>query len=134
MRSPSVVRRSTNHSEKAVTAAKTKTISWLESKLRAPRCQILAGDGPIPGAMNTWSPVGMLKWPSLTRISTVHLAMAGTATRTPTVAMILADSLALVRGLKIRRSRTNPSSGAKIPMTTTAEGTMGQPSPLWSSK
>ena len=51
----------------------------------------------------------------------------------PTVAMILADSVARASGRKTAALRTNPSSGAKTPMVTRAAGTIGQCSPLWSS-
>jgi hypothetical protein len=66
--------------------------------------------------------------------STMNRAIAGRATRMPTVAMIFAASPAPARARKISRSSTSPSAGANTSTDTSAAGTIGQPRLVWSWK
>jgi hypothetical protein len=54
---------------------------------------------------------------------------AGIAMSKPTVAMILADSVARASGRKTATSSSSPSNGANTTITTSAAGTIGQLSP-----
>ncbi len=111
------------------------TMSWSELKLKAElRCHCTGGSGPSPGASDTSDPFGMSKCPTPMSSATMNSANAGTAIRTPTVAMILEASLARLSRRKTKRSKARPSSGASTKMTTIPAHTFGQPKPFCSSK
>src|SRR2546423_6048490 len=100
-------------------------------------CQRCFGTGPTPGgeaACVTSELVGMWTWNTLTISSVIHLVSAGSAIDNPTVAMILADSVARASGRKTATSSRSPSSGANTTIVTKAAGTMFQCSPLCNSK
>ena len=132
---PNGVRRMRNHRPTAQTAAlMTTTNSFEVMGMWGGMCQVFWGTGPSPAGKPTWRTVvleGMLTWKTSMIPSMIHSVSAGMAKRSPTVAMILADSLARARGLNTATSNRMPSSGAKPPMTKSAAHTMGQCNPVW---
>ena len=122
-----------SHSPTATTTAVTKTTSWLESNGMSPGSfQSIFGLGPMAGGRPTWvtSPLrGMTNPTVFTSWSLSHVVRAGIAMSRPTVAMILADSVARARGRNTLASSRRPNSGANTRITNTAAGTIGQWSP-----
>src|SRR5947207_12542185 len=78
--------------------------------------------------------VGMCTWNTFTISSVTHRVNDGRATDNPTVAMILADSVARASGRNTATFSSRPSRGAKTAMVTKAAGTIFQCRPLCSSK
>ena len=97
-------------------------------------CQVFWGTGPRPAGnptCRTVELVGMSTWKMSMIPSVIHSVSAGMARRRPTVAMILADSLARARGLKTATSNKIPRSGAKTRITSTPAPAMDQCRPEW---
>jgi hypothetical protein len=76
---------------------------------------------------------GMSKWKTSTQKSAMKRVSAGIASSSPTVAMILADSVARASGRNTAAFSTRPRSGANTRITTTAVGRASHPSPVFSS-
>ena len=136
MRSPSDVRRIRNHNATATTTATISTTSWSELIWRlAIGFHVLGGTGPMldPTAVLRLSLFNSPRWKSLMSTSSMNRAMAGNATRSPTVAMILAASVARASGRKTAKSRMSPTIGPPTNTVTMTAGTTGQPRPARSS-
>ena len=122
--SPSGVRRIRNHSAHgdARRPRRTRRAGWSRAATSTRQLPVSRGDGPMPGGQRTpglrVGDVPVERVDAASRRS--KRVSAGSATSRPTVAMILAASVALASGRNTATLSSSPSSGQNTRIVTTA--------------